>query len=583
MSILIRLARQAPSLENKADTYAYAADDGVDIPPHIAQLPVVSCQRQDRLRDCPEAYRLEVSNTSKVDMGKRRGSLFRRSDSGYQSISEDTCFQPTNRLDKDLQYVDETYYANIELWKQEEDMKTSYIVAEDIIESKDAHEYNSHAGWSKVTLQQINPELSRYGNVHRIDLSHRRIVCLSPSFARLSSSLTHLNLSNNLLDKLPPSLTTLRNLTSLDVSSNRLAVLPAKIGKLTRLTHLNAAHNVITAIPDSIGSLKKLMTLYLNDNQLSCLPKSIGDLRMLATLDVCRNRMTVIPAEITCLQYLRYIRTEGCDMITEFDTSFKHDPPTLFELAARTIVRNELEAPKDLREDIKEYISSAQKCTFCKGPFFTSVVKRYKLVEKGEQNQIPLEYNLCSAHWNNENERIMAMFTSKPSTSKKPAHVIRAEKTYKSTTSQNSHIDLRTPRYQSRSLTRSATLPSTRRSLIGLPISTSPPSHEIEELSVPDREATASPSSLLSNSATISISSLARKMHVPSASSNTTESIFSASSSENSTPDTAPATMPTRWRAQKIRNRSNTGFLSLSKLQRSSLLASTTNNQNITA
>lgn len=386
-----------------------------------------------------------------------------------------------------------------------------------------------------------------------------------------------------MLDKLPPSLTTLRNLTNLDVSNNRLAVLPATIGRLTRLTHLNAAHNVITEIPVSIGSLKKLMTLYLNDNQLSCLPKSIGGLRMLATLDVCRNRVMVIPAEITCLQYLRYIRTEGCNMITEFDTNLKHDPPTLFELAARTVVRNELEVPKHVREDIKEYIASAQKCTFCRGPFFTSVVKRYKLVEKGEQNQIPLEYNLCSAHWNDEKERIMSMFTSKPSTSKKSAHVIRAEKVHKPTTSQNGHIDLRTPRYQSRSVTRSTTLPSTRRSFIGHSLSTSPPLHEAEEISVPDREATASPASMLSNSAAISISSLARKMHVPSASSNsTTDSIFSASSSENATPDNAPATMPTRWRAQKIRNRSNTGFLSLSKLQRSSSFASTTNNRNIT-
>lgn len=194
MSILIRLARQAPSLENKADTYAYAADDGIDTPSHIAQSQEVSCQRQDRLRDCPETYRLEVSNTSKVDMRNRRASLVRRSDSGYRSMSEDTCLEVTDRLGKDLQYVDETYYANIELWKQEEDVETSYIVAEDTIESEDTHEYDNHAGWSKVTLQQINPELTRYGNVQRIDLSHRRIVRLSPSFARLSSSLTHLNL-----------------------------------------------------------------------------------------------------------------------------------------------------------------------------------------------------------------------------------------------------------------------------------------------------------------------------------------------------------------------------------------------------
>lgn len=388
--------------------------------------------------------------------------------------------------------------------------------------------------------------------------------------------------ANNLLDNLPTSLVCLRNLTALDLSHNKLTQLPENIGRLTRLTQLNLSHNMITHLPDSIGSLRKLTVLYLSDNQLSQLPTTLGDLKLLTTIDVCRNLVTVIPAEVSRLQFLRHVRTEGCPLVLEHVPELKHDPPSLFELAARTIVRNEVNIPEKLRDDMKEYIRSAQKCTHCNGPYFSSYVKRIKLVEKADQNVMPLEYNLCSAHWNNENERTMAMFTSRPSTSKKPAHVLRAEMVLRSVTGTQSIVDLRTPSHQSQQAMLRATA-TTRRVILQSNLS-SPSSLNLslssEALSLPEREG--SPASIVSNSASISIGSLARKMYASTPHSmSQMDTMLSATSSGTSTPEIVPATLPTRWRTQKVRNRSNTGFLSLSKLQRASSLSSIPSAQGI--
>lgn len=333
-----------------------------------------------------------------------------------------------------------------------------------------------------------------------------------------------------------------------------------------------------------MGSLRKLTVLLLNDNQLSNLPKSLGDLKLLTTIDISRNPVRIIPAELARLQYLRYVRVDGCPMVLEYAPEPRHDPPSLLELAARTIVRNDISLPNHVRDDIKEYISSANKCTHCGGPFYTSHVHRVKLVEKADQTMIPMEYDLCSAHWNDDKGRIIAMFTSRPATSKKPAHVLRAEKATRSTSSEQ-QIDLRTPRNGNpprRRNTTSETLRSRTPARSASPTLASPtPLSLMSDITdVPER--TASPASMISNSASISISSLARKMYTPSPSSMTQmDTVLSASSSGSSTPETAPATLPTRWRTQKVRNRSNTGFLSLSKLQRAASFTSIPASQGI--
>ncbi|KAI8576253.1 hypothetical protein K450DRAFT_192959 [Umbelopsis ramanniana AG] len=583
MSFLARFVRQAPNADGKSEVFAFANLSGSE-PSHVQNSP--TSQRPDRLRESPEHYQLCNNNLPphKLDKVNHRNSLVRRSDSGYQSMCDDINENQCDTLSQELQYIDETYYPSLRLWDQEAtDINFDTLDTDTMNEQQEIDDQQKKFGWTKVSFRDVEIEVSRYGAIQRIGAVDRSIVRLSPNISSLWPALTQIHLSNNLLEKLPASLACLRNLTNLELSGNRLTELPDNIGRLTRLTVLNVSNNMITHLPDSMGSLRKLTVLLLNDNQLSDLPKSLGDLKLLTTLDISRNPVRIVPAELARLQYLRYIRVDGCPMVLEYAPEPKHSPPSLLELAARTIVRNDIEVPNHVRDDIKEYVSSANKCTHCGGPFFTSYVQRVKLVEKADQTMIPMEYNLCSAHWNDDKGRIMAMFASRPATSKKPAHVLRAEKATRSTSSEQ-QFDLRSPRQGNQPRRRNTTSETLRRTPTPLasPIPASPiPSSMMSDITdVPER--TASPASMMSNSATISISSLARKMYTSSPSSmSQMDTVLSASSSGSSTPEIAPATLPTRWRTQKVRNRSNTGFLSLSKLQRATSFSSTPSSQGI--
>ncbi|CAG8452198.1 4436_t:CDS:2 [Scutellospora calospora] len=211
----------------------------------------------------------------------------------------------------------------------------------------------------------------------------------------------------------------MKNLTTLDVSKNRLEFIPDTIGFLYKLQELKLSSNQLSWIPSSIGSLKKLGTLLLDENKITELPPEIGQIKTLVHLDVRDNPLTVLPAELGRLQQLRKLRTDGCQLKTEFVHQLTHSPPTLMELAARTIVRLQVPILEDTTDHIKDYLASAKKCSFCGGPYFESYAKRGKIIDKNEQ-LIPLEYRLCYPHWNTEQERVSLLFCALPDTAPSP-------------------------------------------------------------------------------------------------------------------------------------------------------------------
>jgi len=194
---------------------------------------------------------------------------------------------------------------------------------------------------------------------------------------------------------------------------------PDTIGFLQKLIDLKLSENHLSALPSSIGSLKKLGTLALDKNRIRELPPEIGQIKTLVNLDLRENPITVLPAELGRLQYLRKLRLENCPLKKEFVHQVAHSPPSLMELAARTIVRQQIPILEDTTEDIKNYLASARKCTFCGGPYFESFVKRGKFLDKNEHH-VPLEYRLCQPHWNTEQERVILLFCALPETAPSP-------------------------------------------------------------------------------------------------------------------------------------------------------------------
>ena len=85
----------------------------------------------------------------------------------------------------------------------------------------------------------------------------------------LLGCLTLLNLNDNLLTSLPPSLHLLTHLKQFSVTNNVLTHLPPSLPSLTEL-HLDG--NKLKSLPSEIGHLRKLQKLLAHKNQLDSIP-----------------------------------------------------------------------------------------------------------------------------------------------------------------------------------------------------------------------------------------------------------------------------------------------------------------------
>jgi Leucine-rich repeat (LRR) protein len=211
---------------------------------------------------------------------------------------------------------------------------------------------------------------------------------------------------------LPRAIGQLKNLRILNASKNQLEFIPDTIIQLTKIKSIDLSDNKLKHLSRWIGNLPSLLVLDLNSNQLAKLPREIANLLDLVTLDISHNPLKSIPAEISTLKSLRKLLAEGCEFEPECTDELKHDPPSLFEICARNVVKSNIPLPVGITKNITDYLKTCQKCTFCHGPFFDSYVGRSRIIERTARQLIVLDYKLCSAHWTDENDRMTAMFST---------------------------------------------------------------------------------------------------------------------------------------------------------------------------
>ncbi|RCH98791.1 hypothetical protein CU098_008420, partial [Rhizopus stolonifer] len=199
-------------------------------------------------------------------------------------------------------------------------------------------------------------------------------------------SISHLDLRNVGLFTLPSQVTLLTRLTLLDLSHNKLVKLPSSIDQLKNLRHLNLSYNELTQLPSNIYNLERLDHLNMSFNPLKQISASLACLFHLTFLDLSNTHIHSIPVELLGLS-MTIIKTDGCnelkDRSIEFNQRLIHNPP--------------------------------KACSSCGGPYFQSCVIRYRIVQRQDDTWIPAEYRLCSAHWNTEDDRLLALFSKKPS------------------------------------------------------------------------------------------------------------------------------------------------------------------------
>jgi Leucine-rich repeat (LRR) protein len=118
-----------------------------------------------------------------------------------------------------------------------------------------------------------------------------------------SLAMEHMNLAF-----VPLSVLKVSTLLVLSLSKNQLEEFPPEFFVvMTTLTHLNLSNNLISKVPRKVSCLSRLRILCLSDNEIAYLPLEIPMLMNLESLDVERNRVKNLP-----LAYL------GLTSLTEF-------------------------------------------------------------------------------------------------------------------------------------------------------------------------------------------------------------------------------------------------------------------------
>lgn len=119
---------------------------------------------------------------------------------------------------------------------------------------------------------------------------------------RLTGNLRTVDLSNNKIEVLPPSIGNFLQMKSLTLNCNKLTSLPCEIAKLKKLETLLLNGNQLQQLPATMGQLKALRTLSLAGNQFREFPPGLGTLRHLDLLDLSKNHIQAVPVEVSALQ-----------------------------------------------------------------------------------------------------------------------------------------------------------------------------------------------------------------------------------------------------------------------------------------
>uniref|UniRef100_A0A7N4PCG4 Leucine rich repeat containing 58 n=1 Tax=Sarcophilus harrisii TaxID=9305 RepID=A0A7N4PCG4_SARHA len=217
--------------------------------------------------------------------------------------------------------------------------------------------------------------------------------------APLCRTLQVLNLSGNCFQEVPAALLEMRALQTLSLGGNQLHAIPPEIENLQSLEFLYLGGNFIKEIPPELANLPYLNYLVLCDNKIQSVPPQLAQLNSLRSLSLHNNLLTYLPREILSLVHLQELSLRGNPLVVRFVRDLTYDPPTLLELAGRTIkTRNISYTPCDLPGNLVRYLDLASNCPNpkCGGVYFDCCVRQIKFVDFCGKYRLPLMHYLCS-------------------------------------------------------------------------------------------------------------------------------------------------------------------------------------------
>ncbi|XP_062256428.1 leucine-rich repeat-containing protein 18 [Platichthys flesus] len=159
---------------------------------------------------------------------------------------------------------------------------------------------------TKVTLRAARKAIRMtLDGRRRLTLSNMGITIFPKCLLKLTN-VDELDLSRNLIRKLPDNFGNFSSLRWLDLHSNKLESVPESIGNLVALTHLNLSNNLLTSagLPSTLGSLTSLTCLNLGMNKLDSVPPTMAALESLQELGLFDNLFINLPDFLQVLKHL---------------------------------------------------------------------------------------------------------------------------------------------------------------------------------------------------------------------------------------------------------------------------------------
>jgi Leucine-rich repeat (LRR) protein len=167
-------------------------------------------------------------------------------------------------------------------------------------------------GWSYAKMfmiQIINSQKS-----HSLEISGINLPSLPRELARseFSSNIWELTVSKCITEELPGWMSRFTALTHLDLSDNKLSRLPDNFGVLTSINHLDLSSNPLKETFPALSALINLEFLNLCKTQTESLHPSISKLLRLKTFALQHTKLSVIPDFVSNLVSLEMLLLDSC-------------------------------------------------------------------------------------------------------------------------------------------------------------------------------------------------------------------------------------------------------------------------------
>lgn len=164
-------------------------------------------------------------------------------------------------------------------------------------------------------LREIPEEVLAMTALKELRLDNNVNVGTNLSFPMGLSTLRLLSLRACNLTEIPGTLSNLRRLHTFNVSQNLLEFLPSSMSRMNALKDLDLSRNRLYSLPDGFRNLSQLETLNMEDNNIEDLPAEIGSLKRLTVLNAGKNRIQMIPKEFSGLERLKTLIVERNSII----------------------------------------------------------------------------------------------------------------------------------------------------------------------------------------------------------------------------------------------------------------------------